>query len=377
MNITYNYFRQASLLILFLVFSMGLWNQDWTVFKLATVLKWPLLFLISILGISLNNFKFFKLKSLPSLFMSVFLIATTISTFSSPYLNGEGIKFLFGYYFVFLLAFVLPIHRGEARILVNAIGYVSIFIIMVSVFYVFSPDGWGGSRFRGVYANTNGLGSIGVIALIYSFMWNMYTKSNISKLFILLSSVSILATQSRGALLGLVAFIFLFCLLHRKIKIILLFSLVLSSVVLSYSAFIDLVNPNYQSRSYELKLDSARSKMLATHIDKFMEKPLFGQGMSVDENGGGRLPSELAYTDILSFSGIIGFLGITLAIAFKLFESFRVALTSKLEFYDECAFYIFFCVIIMSLGDGYISNLGNPISLFYWMYLGLKVQSSN
>lgn len=364
---------------MFLIFSMGLWSEFFiSLVNKANLLKWA--FLISLIPIFFihNKFRISCGFNFASLGMFGFIFVTAISTLTSPYLDIEGVQNLLGYLTIWILAFLLPVYRSTDKmhaILFNSIGMVSIVTVLLGLLLITSIDGWGGARFRGVFFNTNMLGSTGVIASIYTL--TMYGKSK-SKLFLImfiLMFTSVYLTQSRGALVA--AFIFLIIQIFNRMNIKKFLSIIfIGFCLLSLTHLIkhSSGDSSFQAREFKTSLDPARVAILNRHMELFLEKPLLGQGLSGDINGG-RFAAELAYTDILSFSGIIG--GSAFIFVLFLSTSLGWKIRSSQSIEANGNYYIFISILLLSIGDGYISNLGNPLPLFAWFYIATLARSFN
>lgn len=367
------YIESRSILtIIFFVFSMALWNRTWVITDVSNLIKWPLLmFSISVFLVS-SKFKLYtkNIDGINVFFLYFFLCIITLSTWVSSSLDERGTANLLGYFLVFLFSlFLLLTSKVEKLKIHDSLGIVSIVVVIASIPIYSSLEFWGGARFKGVFDNTNGLGSICVMSVIYS-LHKLLTSVKYKFWYgtiSLLSLFLIFSTQSRGALLGLLVSVIALAIIKQKAKLLFL-ALSLFIVLNSAVSYIGgSINESYQTRELELSIDSARDEMLAIHLSKFEEKPIIGQGLSYDNNGNGRLPSELAYTDILSFSGLLGFSFFIIALIRRCLIIFDKKVMSGDG--NVIGFVMFLSIVMMSLGDGYISNIGNPLSIFFWLYI--------
>ncbi|MBA6263219.1 O-antigen ligase [Colwellia sp. Bg11-12] len=304
---------------------------------------------------------------------SIFLIVTAYSTLTSPYVDFIGIQYLLGYAVLFLLSFVLPLpvtNNQSDEILSKAIGILAIGVCLLSIVFLFTSTGWLGTRFKGIYGNPNGMGSIAVIAIIYSVTLLdgvLKLKSWIVISIIMSCALCFLFSQSRGAMLAIGICILVYLISERKVKLFFLIFIGLG-IILSIVNTLDLSEGgNFQQREYKMEVDDARKNIFKIHSALFFEKPLLGQGLSGNETGG-RYPAELAYTDILSFAGIIGGGAFIFALFYMAYRGFHL-LRGGNKYY-KCNYLIFISILAMSAGDGYISNIGNPLPIFAWLVLG-------
>jgi O-antigen ligase len=361
------------LLLLFLFFSMGLWEKTLLIAVIANKIKWAYFLILVPVFFVLRNLTIKLSISITSMLIYCFIIVITISTLSSPYLNSIGLQYFIGYLVLFILSFFLPTSNSRPEVdemLCKAIGYVALFVCLLSILLLFSSMGWGGSRFKGIYGNANGLGSIAVIAAIFSTTISR-KKSKTSKILFIgllfISAVCFFFTQSRAALAAISICLFVYFISEKSIK---LFVASLVSIIILYAA-ISMINigdgGHYQERELKMQFDDARVHIFNRHLELFLEKPFLGQGLSSNEFGG-RFPAELAYTDILSFAGIIGGGALILAFLITCLRGYRQLKTATQ--YAKANYYIFLSILLMSIGDGYISNIGNPLPIFAWLYMG-------
>jgi len=364
---------------MFFIFSMGLWSEAFiSLVNKANLLKWTLFISLMPIFFIHKKFRISCAFNYASLGMFGFIFVTAISTITSSYLDNEGFQNLLGYLTIWILAFLLPVYSSTDKmhvLLFNSIGIVSTVTVLLGLLLITSFDGWGGARFRGVFHNTNMLGSTGVIASIYTL--TMYSKLK-NKLFLALlicSLISIFLTQSRGALVAALVFLTIQIFQNMNVKKVVsilfigLFLLSLTHLIKSNSD-----DSSFQPREFKTSLDPARVAILNRHTELFIEKPFLGQGLSGDINGG-RFAAELAYTDILSFSGLIGGSTFIFVLFLSTLLGCKIRSTQSVEANGN--YFIFISVLLLSIGDGYISNLGNPLPLFAWFYIATLARSLN
>ena len=350
--------------LIFFVFSAALWRDDMVISQMMNGIKWILLIGLIPLSIIFNNNHRIILSSV-SVLLYFFIVTIALSTLLSPYLNRSGIIYLFGYISLFLIAFIFQL--GDRNI-VNKLLYSSLktavtLCLLISITQFYNINGWENGRFRGIFDNTNYLGWTSALTLIYYFHLSFKSVKVIPLIILIISIFTLWIVQSRSAYVGVVIGLLLVTSFnYHKIKLSHLLVLLLSAI---YFVFFSVSGgENIQRRDFIFALDKSRSDILVTHMKLFLDNPIIGVGLSESEFGG-RFPAELAYTDILSFSGVIGF---------SLFISALIICSSNVinakGMMERNNAIIFIMILVMSIGDGYISNIGNPLPIFAWIYMG-------
>lgn len=353
----------------FFCFTIALFNLNTIYSYIGGVLKWPVL----ILAPALLVFKYQAFNTRQSsvfLFTALYLLVASISTVISPALNVGGIAIVIGYYLIFLTAFFCITNESKVKLICNSLGKVSNITVWLSIFLIVLPSSWYGARFSGLHSNPNGMGSCAVIALIYAVTMYFKNGKNIYLLSIIVSFLAIWLTQSRGAFLGTIVFLITYLILDKDFKNLLLFFIV---GTLAYFSM-DIVNSLgfFEARNIEVRVDDVRMQFILKYLGMIQEKPLFGFGLSEGTfSEQGRFSSELAYLDILTSVGLIGFIFLILALINRIYQIGILIYTNRTVCtYEKCGLFMFVSILIMSIGDGYLSNLGNPLSIFIWLYLG-------
>lgn len=360
-------------LVMLSCFSMGLWDKQIPITGLANLLKWPLFLSLVPIMLILRKANVVVSNNIISWCASVFLVVISYSTITSPYLDSTGLQYLIGYIVLFLLGFVLPIPANNNisdEILSKAMGWLAVAVCLLSVLSLFSSFGWLGTRFKGIYGNPNGMGSIAVIAVIFSttlFSSALKFKSWLVVGIIFSCALCFLFSQSRGAMLAIAMCALVYLVAERKIKLFFLIFLGFGLVFGIMNALNIGEQGNFQQREYKMEVDDARKHIFKIHYRLITEKPLLGQGLSGNESGG-RYPAELAYTDILSFAGLIGGGAFIFALFYMAYKGFFLLKNGNK--YYKSNYLIFIAILTMSAGDGYISNIGNPLPIFAWLILG-------
>lgn len=356
-------FNFIVLTTLFLLFSIGIWQRDFAIVKSTYVFKWG--FLLFALAYSIIAFRTQKVSfNIEAFFMLCFIVVVTLSTLKSDYLNSEGFFNVIIILILFLLSFV---YKFDSYLVFRSAGIVALFLVLSSSFFIFEPSYWGGSRFKGLFDNTNSLGSVAVISSVFSAYLLDKHRNYLSASVLVISMVVILLTQSRGAMLGLASAIFIIILTRFSIRTSMVFIFCCGLIYFGFEYLVKFLI-NFESRNIELSLDKARYDMMVNYLSIFQQNPLLGTGLSTNEYGLGRFKSELAYFDILIYSGLIGLMFFLLALivrCFRFFYGFR-----RFSLYEKYSFAVFFAILVMSIGDGYVSNVGNPLSIYFWLFLG-------
>jgi len=352
---------------------MGLWDKDIPITGIANTFKWPLFLSLIPIMLVFRQVNIIVANNLIAWCASIFLVVTAYSTMTSPYLDAVGLQYLIGYVVLFLLGFVLPLPTSNElsdEILSKAMGTLAISVCLISILFLFISAGWLGTRFKGIYGNPNGMGSIAVVAVIYSltlFKSAFKFKSWFVLGIMLCCTLCFIFSQSRGAMLAIAVCTLVYLVAERKTKLFIF-------VFIGFLGIFSIVNAlnigeqgNFKQREYKMEVDDARINIFNIHYRLFIDKPLFGQGLSGNELGG-RYPAELAYTDILSFAGALGGGAFIFALFYMAYRGFFLLKEGTKHYKSN--YLIFIAILTMSAGDGYISNIGNPLPIFAWLILG-------
>lgn len=356
---------------LFLIFSVALFNKS-TIQEFAHSYKWLFLYLCFPAILFSNKIKISRVNGICIFLLGIFISSIIISTLTSDYLDTNGLIYLLGYITLFLLAAYFPFSLSREKnstYLFYGIYLTSLICLLFSVLLILSSSAWGNGRFSGVFHNPNTLGAISTLCAICSFVLFIRTKKKLYLFFYILAVSILLLVQSRSAYLAFALITIFISVKKYKFTAVMYLLVIIASITILSKMVSMFQNESFSTRDIKLHVDASRQNIFSKHIELFLEKPIFGQGLSEGEGGsGGRFPAELAYTDILSFSGIIGSAGFFIAILLALYLGYQSLIDKKVEV--EGSFYLFAAILIMSIGDGYISNIGNPLPIFAWLYLG-------
>ena len=362
-SINVNSFKGMYLILVFISVSVALWRTELFFVNYFNAIKWILF--LGIIPIALLETKKINIKiNVILLSLLSFITITCFSTLRSSHLNLEGVFFLVGYLILFLVGFIIVISDELESLLHDALKITVFVCFFISVTQYFNVEGWENGRFRGIFYNTNYLGWVTVFVILHALQSLFKSPKLIHALILLLSILIIFSVQSRAAYLGGVIGIFCICSLnYKKVKLSHAIAFVVVLLLVMLNNFSG--NENIIQRELIYGLDQSRTNILNIHLDKLSGSPLFGVGLSESEFGG-RYASELAYSDILSFSGILGFISLLTALIITSLYIFQ-----STNDYQKMNATIFIVILAMSVGDGYISNIGNPLPIFAWIYMGI------
>lgn len=354
------------LITLFTLFSIGIWQRDFSIVKATYEIKW--VFLIFALAYNVFSRSAKGSFTIESMLMFCFIVVVTISTCKSDYLNTEGFFNVIILLTVYLLSFIC---KFESYLVFKSLGVVALLLVLSSSLFIFEPPYWGGTRFKGLFDNTNSLGSIAVFSSVFCAYLLDRHRNYVSASVLAISLIIIMFTQSRGAMLGLISAFFIIILTRFSMKNSLVFIFFSGLTYFGFESLAKILI-NFEARNVELSLDMARYEMFINYLDIFQSQPLLGTGLSTSEYGLGRFKSELAYFDILGYSGLIGLIFFLLALTVRCVKFYYSV--NGLYLYEKYSFACFFAILVMSIGDGYVSNIGNPLSIFFWLFLGVALK---
>lgn len=272
---------------------------------------------------------------------------------------------MIGYYMLCMLIMYASSSSFKYDIFLKAFLYVILFVLFISMFFVWQDASFASGRFRGVLNNANVIGSISATVALAFFLMYIDSKNKIYFLFSIFSSILLLLSQSRTSVLSLVFTLCVYFIVFRKIEsIIYIFYIILAFVIMQISF---LYVPSDVVYSRDFLVENGRKAILMTYYDKFLEAPFWGYGLSIDGMNG-RFKAELAYFDILTSSGIIGAIPFFIALFYSALKGIK--LIPILNLTHKTATFVFILILFLSLGDGYISNIANPLPIFAWVYMG-------
>ena len=203
------------------------------------------------------------------------------------------------------------------------------------------------------------------VFIVFLFL-RVKKNNNIFRYLIIISfGVFLLLAASRGAILSVFLAIIIYFLRYINIRnaffiafFVLLFLLIGSGLVLGYIDF-SLITDR------EITEDTGRNLIIDDYLNKFSETYfLLGTGVSINA---GRFKSELAYLDVILMSGI-GAIGFFIYLIRSLYFSVR---HSRAIFgWPEI---LFLYISIVSLVEGYVSNIASILSILFYMLPALFV----
>jgi len=287
-------------------------------------------------------------------------------------INEISIKYISAYIILFLFFVSITFSR---RLILNevivAFSIVGIVIVLISSLFLFSSTFYVGSRFIGIFANTNSLaGMLSMLIVLLLFLRHIFKYKKLITLIMVLSVVMLLLTKSRTGIAATGFSSLLYIFLNSKknklamtplflglILLVVNFQFIMTTII----NFTSLSTVSSEIRAFD-NVDN-RLPILERQLLSFSSSPLIGVGVVVDKTDRlSRFGGELSYTDILSMSGIIG-----ISILFILIAStLRLFLQNK---NDQLYFLLIVNVLLLSLFEGYLSNIGSVISFMFWILL--------
>lgn len=297
--------------------------------------------------------------------MVVFVLTVGAATFFSQYVNYDGIILYIVY--LLLLLMILCVNCDKlADNVIKAVGWSFGFSLIVSVPLIFIDSGYVGGRFVGIFHNANALGSISCIFALISLIYYPgkinFTNTYSNIFFVAVAILCMFLSQSRTSIVAFIATLTIFIIIEKKYKLLWYCIFLIAMLILIWSIIGNL--DGFVIRDFTAK--TGRELFIDQYYDKFLESPIIGCGLST-ENGHGRYKTELAYFDILTYSGLVGFISLMFALVISVYRTL-VGCYKTILGNDNKIGYVIIAVLILSIGDGYISNVGNPISLLMWIW---------
>ncbi|RLV60388.1 hypothetical protein D5018_06945 [Parashewanella curva] len=336
----------------------------------VTIIKWGVLILTSICLLTLPKNKFSI--DICSVFYFLFLTVSIFSTLIHSGINFKSITYIFPYLLMFFIYLNFLTSNFDLYRLICILGNVSVFSVLVSIPMIAFPSFYEDSRFHGIYGNPNSMSGFAALSAAFVFSKLISVKQKTNKNYILYSLafimscfIIIILSKSRaslGVFFGIFAFSVIFIDFGIKLRYKLILSLItsflsISSYVYSSTLFLSSVD----SKSRNLLDFSNRLSIFEAQLNSFLYSPMVGVGFVIDKSVEfSRRGGELSYSDILSFSGGIGFL------FFMLINVFSFLYLYKNRRVNNNIVIIFVCILLLSIFEGYISNVGSLISILYW-----------
>lgn len=234
-------------------------------------------------------------------------------------------------------------------------------------------------HFGGLTCQSMTLGPIAGTASCYFLNLFFKQKKKLWVVLAFLSFVTVLMAASRGALIATIGGIFSvvylrstdFSSILKKILIVLFIGLVSFPLWEEYTLG---VIQKSQDVNRAGMFDSRTTKVTA-RLAEFESSPIYGVGFaSIDPNGidsfkadTGTIEPGSSLLAIFSMTGIIGFLFV-FYLNFQTFKQLRKSNTEERVLYQS----IIILFLIHMIIEGYIFSISNPLSIFYWLLLGVS-----
>lgn len=362
-----------SALIILLLFDISYWLDS-----TLTGVKWTV-FLITVIFISFFGYKKMKI-SITSLLVGVFFFVIILSTFLNNGINNESLTASAPY--ILLLFFYLSISLSSSDYYCKRFLFLSnkfiCGVLIISIPLIWFSQYYEDSRFIGFFSNPNSMS--GFACLCASFLISDVISGNNRKrlkIFLIASCfVIVLLTKSRASL-GVFAGIVLYCSLFvdfgvkRRYK----FFIIISACGLGLYSYLHssyFFMSDFNSEKRELLNFNNRMPILEAQMQSFFHSPLLGSGLVINKDSEyGRYGGELSYTDILSYGGIIGFF-IFLCVNIFTYLNLR---RHKNRLNNISI--VFVCILLLSIFEGYISNVGSLVTLIYWTIISTSAKAYN
>ena len=349
-------------------FLLDSFNEFYTRFF---AIKWMLIavlpFAICLLGLRRRKI------DLPLLAVSAYLLISVGSTIGHAGLSNESLRYIFPFLVAYLV--FLAVQFSAQDLLGHYLGLLRTFLIILllpSMFLLLEPSAYEQGRYNGLFFNANT--NAGLYAVLFAVVLPEIDAakgpSKIFRIFLMLSSAYIVyQTQSRWtlAVVASMAAVHVFFFGSAAswpplLRLSLFLGVIVASVAYTFSLDA-LLSLNVGGRNiFDL---SNRLNIFERQMSAFREHPLFGTGLVINRDAlNARFGGELAWTDILSYSGIAGVGMLTLASVHSIIRTFRRGRLAKNYLYPV------FTIVLLSVFEGYISNVGGVLSLLFWFFLG-------
>jgi len=333
----------------------------------------------------------------PHLYWLLFIVVAGISTVVNSVVTApiEAFLRLSSFVGLYLLAFWLAFpHNPLQRISqwTAILSLLSYSVVLLSTPWLSPWAQMAGNRLRGVTSTANTLGTFAAIAGLAALGNIVATNTSWAKAIMYgallsASSVCMYNAGSRSALLGF----FGGCLVVASIRVsrrLLCCILLLSVCGIGILAFHSSADMHSLLQSVEtllfwrpIEIDSSRSVIWQTHMHLFSTAPLVGHGLVIDLYNGGRTSGESSYTDILASTGCIGGGAFAFAIGFGMIalakvlkRTRRVVTQLDISIQVTNAAAIVACILVNSVGEGYMAAVGSAPTIFCWVILGAAIE---
>jgi len=359
-----------SFLSLFVCICLALVSNE-TLANLFEHLKYPVLLVCAVIFFLSSKIYFVGVVSAASyLFFLFFTLFFTV--FNSPDL--DSVLAFFGY-------MVLLVFWGCSQTRFGFRWYVSFFSstifylvwahVILSAVFVLSPSAYsiGKGQFSAYMTNPNAYAGLTGLFLVLAMsrLTSLYRREFVVNAFLcLLLGVFLILSGSRATLLS--AFV-AFLVTHNKLswKVTALVVGAALAVLIYFSSYFDSVL-GYTILNRDLLEDTGRGRRLDLYLGQILENSfIFGTGLSEE---GGRIKSDLAYMDVILFSGI-GSIGFFLFLGLGFYHAIKAAVRGYLFLLPILVY-----VILLSLFEGYLANVVTVPTIVFYIFHGVSLAVS-
>lgn len=344
-------------------------DQMWAYHTQFFAVKWVVLLLFPAAAM-LFGFQ----RSKPDLLFfsaSGYLFSTVASTLSNSGMSDESLSHIFPFVIAYMV--FVAVYFSKRDFLGHYVRFLRIvleILLLLSLPLTFAGEAFEQGRFNGIFFNANA--TAGLFALFFAMLLPEIDETSGGRKLYLLALLAgnvyvVYLTQSRWSLavminLALAHILLLGAATSWPAWLRLLIGLGTATLSLDFAlspnSFAGL---NIGGRSI---LDlSNRLHIFEAQMAAFREAPIFGAGLVIDPfTSGARYGGELSYTDILSYSGVLGMSLMAIAAG--------QTITGLLRRGRLAAHYLYplLVVLLLSVFEGYISNVGGVLSLIIWFY---------
>lgn len=331
--------------------------------------KW-LFFIIVIIFLPIINGLCYSTKHNFLLF-SFFILILIGSTFMHSGVTTNSLKYLLPYIILYFFYFVITFSKREKIIDEALISfyYVTLVIILISSLLILNTSSYSGGRFDGIFSNTNALAGVATLFLVFALYKNQENKSLFTIFVLFLTILIIFLTKSRTALATIAILFIVYSLINNKggifFRLILLMLTIfviinIQEVFIFLTSFLSMEGGiSSEFRSFD-NVDN-RLYIIERQLISFYNSPIFGVGVVIDRSDIlSRFGGESTYLDLLSMSGFIG-ISIFLLIIIRNLKIFLLE--------NRFTFLSILAISLLSIFEGYISNVGSVLTLIFWLLI--------
>lgn len=272
-----------------------------------------------------------------------FVVFTLISALLSDYI--ELSIFSWAYFTISLFPIILISSSVSSISSLRKIifsSFIGMFLLMIfSIFHVGNTY-----RFEGVVGQSNLMGLACSTSIVYSLIYMFYFnpskfKKTLIYLSLLLSTLFLFMTESRGAIISLVAFSFPLAIVYfsksnmlNKVAIVVfsifcmltVFNFVPDSLIYRIQGLSNMFGLTNYSLPVEVRMseDGTRLELIHLALSIFSDNPLLGVGLGVFRNYSDFVYTHSNFFDILYGSGLLGSISFHLIYIIFIYEARKI-----------------------------------------------------